>query len=147
MPVALAATATTDEGYFGAMSSVQLDAAQAPLQLIAKSGELSLYKKDLSLQAKRPVHDPSSGPSRDPTPDTPDNETREAFYRAISYADTTYRERGRIKQPGWKTDRGRIYAEHGVADEMLRRQQRELRHRTRSGGTARAKGTTTSSPI
>ena len=49
----LAATATTDEGYFGAMSSVQLDAAQAPLQLIAKSGELSPYKKDLSLQAKR----------------------------------------------------------------------------------------------
>ena len=35
------------------MSSVQLDAAQAPLQLIAKSGELSPYKKDLSLQAKR----------------------------------------------------------------------------------------------
>ena len=118
----LAATATTDEGYFGAMSSVQLDAAQAPLQLIAKSGELSPYKKDLSLQAKRRFMT-QFWASRDPTPDTPDNETRDAFYRAISYADTTYRERGRVKQPGWKTDRGRIYAKHGVADEMLRRQQ------------------------
>ena len=58
-----------------------------------------------------------------PRPTRPDNETREAFYRAISYADSTYRERGRVTQPGWKTDRGRIYAKHGVADEMLRRQQ------------------------
>ena len=79
----LAATASTDEGYFGAMSSVQLDAAQAPLQLIAKSGELSPYKKDLSLQAKRRFLT-QFWASRDPSPDTPENETREAFYRAIS---------------------------------------------------------------
>jgi GWxTD domain-containing protein len=118
----LAATATTDEGYFGAMSSAQLDVAQAPLQLIAKSGELSPYKKDLSLQAKRRFM-AQFWASRDPTPDTPDNETREAFYRAISFADSTYRERGRVSRPGWKTDRGRIYAKHGLADEMLRRQQ------------------------
>jgi len=118
----LAATASTDEGYFGAMTSAQLDAAQAPLQLIAKSGELSPYKKDLSLQAKRRFLT-QFWASRDPSPDTPENETRQAFYQAISFADSTYRERGRVSQPGWKTDRGRIYAKHGVADEMLRRQQ------------------------
>jgi len=118
----LAATANTDEGFFGAMTSAQLDAAQAPLQLIAKSGELSPYKKDLSLQAKRRFLT-QFWASRDPSPGTPENETRQAFYRAISFADSTYRERGRVSQPGWKTDRGRIYAKHGVADEMLRRQQ------------------------
>jgi GWxTD domain-containing protein len=118
----LAATASTDEGYFGAMSSAQLDAAQAPLGLIARSGELSPYKKDLSLQAKRRFLT-QFWAARDPSPDTPANETREAFYRAISFADSNYRERGRAAQPGWKTDRGRIYAKHGVADEFLRRQQ------------------------
>ena len=118
----LAASASTDEGFFGAMTSAQLDAAQAPLQLIAKSGELSPYKKDLSLQAKRRFLT-QFWASRDPSPGTPENETRQAFYRAISFADSTYRERGRVSQPGWKTDRGRIYAKHGVADEMLRRQQ------------------------
>jgi GWxTD domain-containing protein len=119
----LAATASTDEGYFGAMSSAQLDVAQAPLGLIAKSGELAPYKKDLSLQAKRRFLT-QFWTGRDPTPDTPENETREAFYRAISFADSTYRERGRASQPGWKTDRGRIYAKHGTADDMLREPQK-----------------------
>lgn len=118
----LAATASTDEGYFGAMSSAELDAAREPLQLIAKSGELSVYKKDLSLQAKRRFLT-QFWAQRDPTPDTPENQTREAFYRAITYADSTYRERGRISQPGWKTDRGRIFAKHGAPDDILRRQQ------------------------
>jgi GWxTD domain-containing protein len=118
----LAATASTDEGYFGAMSSAELDAAESPLQLIAKGGELSAYKKDLSLQAKRRFLT-QFWTQRDPTPDTPGNETREAFYRAVAYADSTYRERGRIAQPGWKTDRGRVFAKYGAPDDILRRQQ------------------------
>jgi GWxTD domain-containing protein len=118
----LAATSATDEGYFGAMSSAELDAAESPLQLIAKAGELSAYKKDLSLQAKRRFLT-QFWTQRDPTPDTPANETREAFYRAVVYADSTYRERGRISQPGWKTDRGRVFAKHGAPDDILRRQQ------------------------
>ncbi|HEU5303187.1 MAG TPA: GWxTD domain-containing protein, partial [Gemmatimonadales bacterium] len=118
----LAVTAATDEGYFGAMSSAQLDAAAEPLQLIARSGELSPYKKDLSIQAKRRFLTQFWG-SRDPTPDTPRNETREAFYSAIAYADSTFRERGRATKPGWKTDRGRIFAKNGAPDDVLRRQQ------------------------
>ena len=43
----------TDAGYFGGMTSQQLDRAAAPLGLIAKSGEMSVYGKDLSLTAKR----------------------------------------------------------------------------------------------
>jgi GWxTD domain-containing protein len=118
----LAATANTDEGYFGAMSNAELDAAADPLRLIAKSGEMRAYKKDLSLQAKRRFLT-QFWSQRDPSPDTPDNETRAAFYRAITYADSTYRERGRISPPGWTTDRGRIFAKYGGPDDILRRQQ------------------------
>jgi len=44
---------------------------------------------------------------RDPLPETPDNEFREEHYGRIQYAN---RNLGRgSSQPGWKTDRGRIY--------------------------------------
>jgi GWxTD domain-containing protein len=112
----------TDEGYFGEMNVAQLDAAAAPLSLIAKSGEMSSYKKDLSLQAKRRFLT-RFWAGRDPTADTPRNETREAFYSAIAYADTNFRERGQKQVPGWKTDRGRIYARYGKPDDLYRKQQ------------------------
>jgi len=60
---------------------------------------------------------------RDPSPGTPSNEMRESFYAAIAYADSSFRERGRILTPGWKTDRGRVYARYGEPDDVLRRQQ------------------------
>jgi GWxTD domain-containing protein len=112
----------TDVGYFDLMSPEQLDAAFAPLSLIAKSGELSPYNKNLSVSAKRRFM-AEFWNRRDPTPRTPKNETREAFYGAIAYADSNFRERGRMATPGWKTDRGRIYSKNGQPDDMLRRQQ------------------------
>lgn len=111
----------TDPGYFGAMGAGELDAAKAPLMLIARSGELSPYKKDLSLQAKRRFLT-KFWTERDPSPRTPRNEVRESFYRAIAYADTNFRERGRVSVPGWKTDRGRIHGRNGQPDDVLRRQ-------------------------
>lgn len=116
-----AAQRETDAGYFGAMSAKELDAAKAPLMLIAKSGELSAYKKDLSLQAKRRFLT-EFWTERDPSPRTPRNEVRESFYGAIAYADTNFRESGRATAPGWKTDRGRIYGRNGQPDDVLRRQ-------------------------
>jgi len=118
----IAALSSTDEGHFGAMSNAELEAAAEPLALIAKSGEMSPYKKDLSIQAKRRFLT-RFWTSRDPTPDTPKNETREAFYAAITYADSTFRERGQATRPGWKTDRGRIFARHGAPEDVFRRQQ------------------------
>jgi GWxTD domain-containing protein len=117
-----AALRETDEGYFGEMTVERLDAAAAPLSMIAKSGELSAYDKDLSLQAKRRLLT-RFWTERDPTPETPRNEVREAFYQAIAYADSNFRERGQRQVPGWKTDRGRIYTRYGQPDEVLRRQQ------------------------
>ena len=112
----------TDEGYFGDMTPEQLDAAAAPLSLIAKSGELSSYNKELSLQAKRRFL-ARFWTERDPSAGTPKNESREAFYGAIAYADSNFRERGQKQVPGWKTDRGRIYARYGAPEDIYRRQQ------------------------
>ena len=41
----------TDAGYFGGMTSQQLDRAAAPLALIAKSKEMAVYDKNLSVTA------------------------------------------------------------------------------------------------
>ena len=51
---------------------------------------------------------------RDPTPGTPKNEFKEEHYRRIAYANERYR----ANQPGWKTDRGRVYIIFGPPDEI-----------------------------
>ncbi len=51
---------------------------------------------------------------RDPTPDTIKNEYKEEHYRRIAYANEHFAS----YIPGWKTDRGRIYIEHGPPDEI-----------------------------
>jgi len=112
----------TDEGYFAAMDDKAIDAAKEPMQLIAGSGELSKYSKDLSLSAKRRFM-VEFWQKRDLTPNTPENETRQQFYAAVDYANRTYGEKGRSGVPGWKTDRGRIYVRNGTPDEVLQRPQ------------------------
>jgi GWxTD domain-containing protein len=116
------ASRVTDEGYFADLSEEQLDEAQRPLSYIAKSGELSVYNKKLSLAAKRKFMT-DFWRQRDPTPATPRNESREQFYQSIELANRTFREGGRAGQSGWRTDRGRVYAKYGVPDEVLRRSQ------------------------
>ncbi len=51
---------------------------------------------------------------RDPDPRTSVNEFREEHYRRIAYAN----ERFTSGEPGWKTDRGRIYIMHGPPDQI-----------------------------
>jgi GWxTD domain-containing protein len=112
----------TDAGFFAGMGGDQLDEAADPLSLIAERRELSAYDKNLSLQAKRRFLT-DFWARRDPSARTPRNEAREAFYAALAYADSNYRERGRVLTPGWKTDRGRIYARYGRPDDVLVRRQ------------------------
>jgi GWxTD domain-containing protein len=112
----------TDEGYFAAMNANQLDEAEAPLYYVAPPGELSAYRKDLSLNAKRRFLT-TFWSSHDPTPGTPRNEARERFYNGIAEANRRFTEGGRRPVPGWKSDRGRIYARYGEPDDRLERQQ------------------------
>jgi len=53
---------------------------------------------------------------RDPTPDTPENEARDAFYQRVQYANQHFSTGG----PGWRSDMGRIYIVFGRPDEVVR---------------------------
>ncbi|MEO6055503.1 MAG: GWxTD domain-containing protein, partial [Gemmatimonadales bacterium] len=112
----------TDEGYFDAMDEQALDVAKEPLMLIAESGELSKYGKDLSLRAKRRFLT-EFWQQRDLQPGSPENETRKRFYDAVAFANRSYGEKGKNAPPGWKTDRGRIYVRNGTPEERLQRPQ------------------------
>lgn len=110
----------TDAGYFGAMNEAQLDSAAAPLVYIARPADrLNLYK-DLSVDAKRRWLT-QFWVARDLTPGLDQNETRENFYNAVAYANQAFKEGGRRTTPGWRSDRGRIYAKYGPYDELLDR--------------------------
>jgi GWxTD domain-containing protein len=110
----------TDEGFFAAMSEPQLDSAAAPLTYIAKSEDrLNLYK-DLSVDAKR-RYLTDFWTRRDATPGPARNEIREQFYAGIDHANRAFKEGGRANVPGWRTDRGRIFAKYGQHDEILQR--------------------------
>ncbi|HEX3273324.1 MAG TPA: GWxTD domain-containing protein [Gemmatimonadales bacterium] len=111
-----------DDGYFAEMTNEQLEQAKAPLGYIAEGRELSAWDKKLSLAAKRQFLT-NFWAARDPSPGTLRNERRESFYAAIDYANRTYREGGRKAVPGWKADRGRIYARNGKPDELYQKQQ------------------------
>jgi GWxTD domain-containing protein len=113
---------TTDEGFFAGLSEEELDRVAEPLEYLAEGRELRAYR-GASIDAKRRFLT-EFWQKRDPTPGTPRNERREEFYGKISYADSTFRERGANTTPGWKTDRGRIYARYGSPDELLDRERR-----------------------
>lgn len=110
----------TDAGYFGAMNEAQLDSAQGPLLYLATPADgMNLYK-DLSVDAKRRWLT-EFWTRRDLSPGVARNETRENFYEAVAYANQQFKIGGRRTTPGWRTDRGRIYAKYGPYDEYLDR--------------------------
>ncbi len=55
--------------------------------------------------------------SKDPTPQTMENELEEEYYRRIAYANANF---GIFKREGWITDMGRIYIIYGHPDEVER---------------------------
>jgi len=108
-----------DEGYFKYMSPEGLDSAFAPLYYIASPAELKIWNKSLSDDAKK-RYLTDFWAARDPDKSTSTNEARDQFYAAITFANKEFKERN---VPGWKTDRGRIFAKNGVAPSVLRRAQ------------------------
>ena len=113
----------SDTGYFGEMSAEALDEAFAPLSYIGTSEDrLSIWSPQLSVQAKRAFL-VNFWKGRDPTPGTPRNEVREAFYARIAEADRRFTDQQRGSRPGWRTDMGRIHIRMGEPVEVLRRSQ------------------------
>lgn len=115
------AESATDAGYFGAMTEEELDAAYEPLSYIATSRELRAYE-DLTPAGKRKFL-ADFWRERDPNGATEVNEARQQFYAALAFADREYGEAGRAGRPGWKTDRGRVFAKYGAPDDVYQRQQ------------------------
>src|SRR5690606_20452306 len=54
---------------------------------------------------------------KDPTPGTEQNEFRDVFFERVRYAN----ERFGVLEPGWKSDRGRVYIRYGPPDEIQSR--------------------------
>ena len=52
---------------------------------------------------------------RDPTPGTPENETKTEFYRRINVANQNF---SYLRTNGWKTDRGKVYITYGEPDQV-----------------------------
>ncbi len=52
---------------------------------------------------------------RDPTPGSEENEVKNEFFRRVEVANRSF---GFMRQPGWRTDRGRVYIKHGEPDEL-----------------------------
>lgn len=109
----------TDEGFFGHMDVAALDSVFLPLVHIGTPSELKLWNKGMSEEAKR-RYLTEFWQKRDPDGPGGRNEARERFYAAIEFANRTYWEK---KTPGWRTDRGRIFARYGAPDELLHREQ------------------------
>lgn len=116
----LAVLRETDEGYFGVMNEVQLDEAEAPLTYLVPPEQLSVWKTDLSVEAKQRFLT-QFWMRRDPTPGTLRNEARENFYTEIDNVSKLYKEGGRAARAGWKTDRGRVRIKNGSPGEVLDR--------------------------
>jgi GWxTD domain-containing protein len=55
--------------------------------------------------------------SKDPTPETPDNEWKNEYYRRIRFADAHYTNPYRR---GWRTDFGMVYIKYGEPDQVER---------------------------
>jgi GWxTD domain-containing protein len=53
---------------------------------------------------------------RDPTPESDYNEYKEEFFRRLRFANENFG----VLREGWRTDRGRIYIQHGDPDQVTR---------------------------
>ncbi|MBN2009195.1 GWxTD domain-containing protein [candidate division KSB1 bacterium] len=83
------------------------------LSLIAKDKELKELRK--VTESERQTALISFWNSKDPTPGTETNEMMQEFYTRVSYANQNF---GSSNQPGWKTDRGRIFVRFGAPDRV-----------------------------
>ncbi len=116
---AAAAAPVQVAGTFDGMSEEVLDSLYTPLTYLLQANERGAFE-NLTVEGKRRFLT-EFWRRRDPTPATPDNPLREAFYRGVRHANESFREGGGAQIPGWRTDRGRIYLKYGEPNDALRR--------------------------
>ena len=84
--------------------------------------QLSIWSPRLSQQARRNFL-VAFWRNRDPSPGSPRNEAREAFYAKLAEVNRRFGDQQRGSRPGWQTDMGRIYLRNGEPNDVLRRAQ------------------------
>ena len=84
------------------------------LRLIAQPSEIKKMQK-LGTYEERLEAFNAFWVGRDPTVGTKENETKREFYRRVAYANRQFQH---LRQPGWRTDRGRIYIQYGDPDQI-----------------------------
>ena len=104
---------------FADAGEATLDSLYAPLAGLMEPSEGGVYDQ-LGLDGKRRFMR-QFWARRDSTLGTGPNSVMVRFYRAVAYANQTFREHGAGQIPGWMTDRGRIFLRNGQWDEVLRR--------------------------
>ena len=82
------------------------------VRLIARPGEID------SLESAPPVERKEAWvrfwKRRDPTPDTDENEFKDEFFARVRYANENFA----VLEPGYKSDRGRVYIQYGPPDSI-----------------------------
>ena len=91
-----------------------LDEAISQLRYVAKDREVSALRNAPSYEEKVRLFR-EFWTRRDPTPSTPRNEQMEEYYYRVAYANERY---GRMRDAGWRTDRGEVFIRFGEPDEV-----------------------------
>ncbi len=84
------------------------------LAYIASRDEIKELKKTKTLEKRIKAFN-KFWREHDPTPETPENELKTAFYRRVNFANQRFTVMGR---EGWRSDRGRIYIQYGEPDQI-----------------------------
>lgn len=114
-----AAPVRAEDQLLDGASEAQLDSLFGPLVHLLGPEEYQTWGT-LAVEGRRRFLK-SLWQRRDPTPQTPDNPAMQDFYRAVRYANETFRETGSGAREGWRTDRGRIFLRFGRPSEILSR--------------------------
>ncbi len=84
------------------------------LGLISQPSELEALKEQEDYEGKLLAFN-QFWLTRDPTPGTAENETKDEFYRRVHVANQNF---SYLRTSGWKTDRGRVYITYGEPDQI-----------------------------
>jgi len=82
---------------------------------IARHGELKALKETPEPERADALDD--FWKSRDPSPETPENEWKQEYYRRIRFANLQF---ANASRPGWRTDFGTVYVRNGEPDDIER---------------------------
>jgi GWxTD domain-containing protein len=99
---------------FSVMSAEELNDLFEKSKYIATNAEIDSYNKLTTLIGKRRFMY-EFWKSRDADPSTPRNEFYQDYLKRLAYCQTKFSTPG---QPGWQSDRGRVYLTYGVPSEI-----------------------------